>query len=52
MPCGSTVLGADWEQWDALNGAELVPTSSYDTIMTCGVSVFTGRASLVYTLTR
>lgn len=43
-------MGADWEQWDALNGAELRSTSFYGTIVTCGVSVSSGQGSLVYTL--
>jgi hypothetical protein len=43
--CGSRAVGADWEQWDALNGAELLPTSCYGNIMTCGVSVSAGQAT-------
>ena len=50
--CGSTAVGADWEQWDVLNGAELLSTSCYGTIMMWGVSVSAGQGSLGFTLTR
>jgi len=45
-------VGADWEQRDALNGAELLPTSCYGTMLTWGVSVSAGQGSLGFTLTR
>jgi len=45
-------VGADWEQLGVLNGAELLPTSCYGTIMTCGFSVSAGQSSLGFTLTQ
>jgi len=45
-------VGADWEQWDALNGAELLPTSCYGTMLTWGVSVSAGQGSMGFTLTQ
>jgi hypothetical protein len=40
---GSTVMGADWEQLDVLNGTELRSTSCYGNIKTCGVAVSAGQ---------
>jgi transposase-like protein len=40
---GSMAVGAVWEQSDAPNGAELIPTSCYSTTMACSVSVFAGQ---------
>lgn len=45
-------MGADWEQRDALNGAELLRTSCYGTMFTWVVSVSAGQGSLGFTLTQ
>lgn len=42
-------MGADWEQRDALNSAELLSTSCYRTMLTWGVSVSTGQGSFGFT---
>ena len=42
-------MGADWEQGDALNGAELHSKTFYGNIMTWGVSVFAGQGNSGFT---